>query len=378
MTSGSLWLQYMRSWLFRRLTSLSQAKTFLLTDESVVQWKLTLELLRSLLQNLFSSNEVELDDFALALQEMLWGVVRTRESHIELLFLEQTYVFSLLAELTGKDLEGRFKKATGTVFEGKKHKEHLKFYFNDFFQKYRLNPIDLSFFLPIPQASSSNISITIDESLPFQQLFTIPISKEEIPQKSSQKIPEFSPEVLKIKAGGHVNPSSINKLHTYYIDTFQDSENSWHSSACIYKFSRLFSHFESLTRKSQDFQGPSSVFYKALHTCFENVPPYLKNLGEELLQDLESSNRYIFGSTHNQDLYLTLMDLSVELLTQEEEVKNMEPSTENRKSNTGSLIEEETKQDEAREEAGLDNDKMKHFDQIMIDLGVPIFFFFVY
>ena len=69
------------------------------------------------------------------------------------------------------------------------------------------------------------------------------------------------------------------------------------------------------------------------------------------------------------------MDLSVELLTQEEEVKNMEPSTENRKSNTGSQIEEENKQDEAREEIGSDTDKMKHFDQIMMDLGVPIFFY---
>ena len=94
-----------------------------------------------------------------------------------------------------------------------------------------------------------------------------------------------------------------------------------------------------------------------------------------MLQDLESSNRYSFGSAHNQDLYLTLMDLSVELLTQEEEVKNMEPSTENRKSNTGSQIEEENKQDEAREEIGSDTDKMKHFDQIMMDLGVPIFFY---
>jgi len=395
-TSGSLWLRYMKEALFKKLKVLAgDIKNFLRTDENVVKWKLTIELLRSMMHNFFIETKTNLDAFSLEINEFLWEIVKTREKTQDLYFLEQTYVFSLLAEFSEKILQRKFKLFTGFEFDKKKHKNYLKHYSNLFFNKYRQNPLDFRSFLSKKEETDIEKSPDFDfEKIKIEKLFEK--SPNNNNQKYQRKTIEFSSEILKIKANSHVNPLSINKLHIFYIDYYIDLENSWQNTAFIYKFSRLFSYFEILSKESQEFLCLYPNFYKYLHICFETNPPYLKNIDDELLLDIESLNRNPSISQRNYDLYLILMDLSVELLVKDEKEevflnKEASDNSNNSQKQANNYNNNEENKEEKQEEIieinkDLDilekpaNSKANPhpIDQILLDLGVPSNFMYLY
>lgn len=436
-TSGFVWRKYFNEVLFQKIQKLFKDQTnFLKSPSNAISWKLCLELLNFLNSNISKeNNNKENKEFQSKLNKFLWEIVETRENLDDFFILEQSNTFDILAHFYMTTIEDNFKKYTGITFEKKKHMKYLKENLNLFFQNFEQSPFDLSNLLQ----STTESSIDQNENLqnPFLkqrkeekiEIFNfnfnfnpfLLLSANENPNFISQENPnpflllsheqniekpilslkdslkntEFISEILKIKASSKVNAISINKLHLLYIESSNSSElernwinlhNNWMNKgkSINQKLASLLTYLESRKTGSQKLNLVDSIeFFKTLNSSFEAFPPYLKNIGESLLFDLDSPLRSPANSQKNNDLYLTLMDLSVELLVKDDP-SIQSPYDKDKNGNNNNIKEEEKTiikldEEENKEDEMLNfiNNKEEHSNQIkqinhiFLDLGIP-------
>ena len=370
--SGNLWLQYFKNILLEKLKNISKDQTmFLKNDENVIQWKLCLELLNSLNFSFFELENHEKHEFSQELYHFLWEIIESRENMNDFFFLEKSFTFDILAQLQTEIIHEEFKAFTGLNFVKKKHNQYLKHYLNILLQKIDKNQISAKTFIKIETEKKPR---NYFQENPETQLKTLQSILHKIPSNFSRKIIDANSEILKITLNTRVNRASINKLHLHYVDNFIDLENKWltNEKGNTYKFSKLFSFFDNLSKnQSKEFSTSSKDFFKLLHTFFENFPPYLKNIDEDLILDLDSYNRSP-STQRNNDLYLTLMDLSVELLVGEDMQKDCSKESQKNQNNLEEIKEIEKKQEdlfhfEEEEKVALSHSEHHPIDQIIND-----------